>query len=451
MEQDETMERLAEMELSLANEIESAKKAREESEEMKNLLTEQLAMVRDDVERKIDEIQENIEVNKESIGVNKGNIEINKESIGVNKGNIEINNENVEVNKESIEVNKGNIEINNENVEVNKESIEVIKGNIEINNENVEVNKESIGVNKGNIEINKESIEIIKGNIEINNENVEVNKESIGVNKGNIEINKESIGVNKGNIEINNENVEVNKESIGVNKGNIEINKESIGVNKGNIEINNENVEVNKESIGVNKGNIEANNENIKQVISDATLLKNGMTSMQDDVASMKKEEANRVTRNELIALETKVMRTEATIRDSNSAIRRDMNNKPSPVIILSSEETKPEGNPKCARVCAGTSRPRTEAETVWVRVSSHKIKLIVDISLCGFFKVPTITTSIGGKKSHGYELGVGTAFYLHNKSFVVYLHSDQGWDIDAQEAKKWLWNVRWIAVGYTC
>ena len=54
-------------------------------------------------------------------------------------------------------------------------------------------------------------------------------------------------------------------------------------------------------------------------------------------------------------------------------------------VLVVSGEEEP--GEARCARVCAGTTGRGT---TIWNDVTSHGVKLSVDISRCGFVKVPT-------------------------------------------------------------
>ena len=114
-------------------------------------------------------------------------------------------------------------------------------------------------------------------------------------------------------------------------------------------------------------------------------------------------------------------------------------------VMIVSGEETVSE--PSCARVCAGTTGRGT---TTWNDVTSNGVKLSVDISQCGFEKVPTVTTSVEGKSAQWRATGLAAVYSTTTSSFDMWVeglqHSPTGGN-----AEGWGWNVEWVAVGFVC
>ena len=227
MEQDEILERLAEMELSLSIEIESAKKAREESEAMKNLLTEQLAMVR-------------------------------------------------------------------ENIEVNKESIEVIKGSIEVNKENIEQVIGDVTLHKNDMTSMQEDIASMNNSEEAQTLAEEMKEKNLS----NVVTNQDELLKKITDMESKTNSLSQYHSSFLSSVGNLNRRMDQVQRNVGF-----------------------ANGE-VRQMSNLAEQLKY-------ELEALKKEEANRVTRNELIALKTKVLSNKGDIRDSENTIRREMNDKP--------------------------------------------------------------------------------------------------------------------------
>ena len=241
MEQDEILQRLAEMELSLSIEIESAKKAREESEAMKHLLTEQLAMVR-------------------------------------------------------------------ENIEVNKESIEVIKGSIE-------VNKGSIEVTKGSIEVNRENIEQVIGDVTLHKNDMTSMQEDIA------------------SINNSEEAQALAEEMKDKNLGNVVTNQDEILKKLTDMESKTNSLSQYHSSFQSSVGNLNRRMDQVQRNVGFANGEVREMSNLAEwlkyELEALKKEEANRVSRNELIALKTKVLSNKGDIRDSENTIRREMNDKP--------------------------------------------------------------------------------------------------------------------------
>ena len=84
----------------------------------------------------------------------------------------------------------------------------------------------------------------------------------------------------------------------------------------------------------------------------------------------------------------------------------------------------------------------------------SEGITIDVDISSCGFVKIPTITTSIEGNYDHLYATGMTSVYRATTSWFMLYIrHPKSGlsptWLRDV--AIRSTWNIEWVAVGYTC
>ena len=73
-----------------------------------------------------------------------------------------------------------------------------------------------------------------------------------------------------------------------------------------------------------------------------------------------------------------------------------------------------------------------------------------MDISGCGFIKLPTITTSIEGRSEHEKATGNSAVLQATTKSFRMGMFTN-GWDPRRDKTKSRQWNVEWIAVGYIC
>ena len=112
--------------------------------------------------------------------------------------------------------------------------------------------------------------------------------------------------------------------------------------------------------------------------------------------------------------------------------------------MVVSGEEDPSEE--RCATVCAGTSG---RGVTNWLDLSKNNgIYTDVDISKCGFVKLPTVTTSLDGRISHWNTSGSSEIYRLTTSSFRINLETSLGRGGGANERG---WNVEWIAVGFTC
>ena len=76
-----------------------------------------------------------------------------------------------------------------------------------------------------------------------------------------------------------------------------------------------------------------------------------------------------------------------------------------------------------------------------------------VDISGCGFVKIPTITTSLEGRANLYYTIGATSPYDATTSGFYVYiLHSDYTTGTYLRDtARQNNWNIELVAVGYTC
>ena len=115
-------------------------------------------------------------------------------------------------------------------------------------------------------------------------------------------------------------------------------------------------------------------------------------------------------------------------------------------VTVLNGEEDN--GDPKCAKVCSGTTGRTT---TDWTDYGgSTGIYKEVDISGCGFVKIPTVTTSIEGSSSHWEVTGTSAVYGTTTEIFTIYIGANRPNTRKGFAAAR-KWNVEWIAVGFTC
>jgi len=138
----------------------------------------------------------------------------------------------------------------------------------------------------------------------------------------------------------------------------------------------------------------------------------------------------------EVSELTTSLAVTSAKMEDLEEA------NKEGEVIIVSGEQ--PAGSETCIKVCAGSTGRST---TDWTYYSSNGIYEDVDISDCGFKTIPTVTTSIEGKSNHWSATGTSSIYSVTTSAFRLYLQHAS----NTGQAEELMWNVEWIAVGYTC
>ena len=106
-------------------------------------------------------------------------------------------------------------------------------------------------------------------------------------------------------------------------------------------------------------------------------------------------------------------------------------------------------GEARCARVCAGTTGRGT---TTWPDATSHGVKLTVDISRCGFVKVPTVTISVEGERYLWRATGLAGVYTTTTTSFLMWVRIEGlQYSPAGGKAEEWGWNVEWVAVGYIC
>ena len=107
---------------------------------------------------------------------------------------------------------------------------------------------------------------------------------------------------------------------------------------------------------------------------------------------------------------------------------------------ILNGEE---ENSPaKCAKVCSGTTE-RQDAE--YYEDYGEEVSVDVDMTQCGFVKIPNVVISIEGSTRHlNFSPGTSSVFNTTSTGFKVYLNDEDAYD----ESKL---NIDWVAVGFTC
>ena len=115
-------------------------------------------------------------------------------------------------------------------------------------------------------------------------------------------------------------------------------------------------------------------------------------------------------------------------------------------VLIISGEETLSQSN--CARLCSGTTGRGT---TAWKDYSGPTgVWVDVDMSDCGFTKVPSVTASIEGTSTHWELTGTSSVYNTSPTSFRIYIGANRP-NARTSIANKYKWNVDWIATGFTC
>jgi len=146
-----------------------------------------------------------------------------------------------------------------------------------------------------------------------------------------------------------------------------------------------------------------------------------------------------------LSSMQVKVEQIEKQLRTSIANIDAKVERVNKEVVVVSGEASN--GHEKCVKVCAGTTGRDT---TNWVDYSSRGVYSDVDMTSCGFVKVPTVTTSIEGTSSHWVLTGTSSVYHVQPSKFRIYLYDTHS-DPRGGVAKKRGWNVEWIAVGFTC
>ena len=195
-----------------------------------------------------------------------------------------------------------------------------------------------------------------------------------------------------------------------------------------------------EEDIADSKTLVEEKVTNLKTLVdSEMTNLK---TSVDSEMTNLKTSVDSEMT-NLKTSVDSEMTNLKTTVEEDMA----DLKATPREVMIVSGEEEA--GEARCARVCAGTTGRGT---TTWRDYSSTGVTLSVDISECGFVKVPTVTTSIEGSGYHWKATGQAAVYTTTTTSFDMYLDGRaSGHSPQDGNGEKWGWNVEWVAVGYIC
>jgi len=176
-------------------------------------------------------------------------------------------------------------------------------------------------------------------------------------------------------------------------------------------------------------------------------------TSVEEEMAGLKNTVDSEMTNlrtsveEEMADLKTSVDSEMTNLKTTVEEDMADLKATPREVMIVSGEEEA--GEARCARVCAGTTGRGT---TTWRDYSSTGVELSVDISDCGFVKVPTVTTTVEGNSNHWKATGQAAVYATTTISFEMHLDGAvPGYNPQDGNGEKWGWNVEWVAVGYIC
>ena len=115
---------------------------------------------------------------------------------------------------------------------------------------------------------------------------------------------------------------------------------------------------------------------------------------------------------------------------------------------ILNGEEENSANS--CAKVCSGTTGRKV---TDYQNYSDGKnVYVDVDMTGCGFAKIPNVVISVEGSSSHWVAQGTSSVYDTTSTGFRVYLNNDKaGVARGYLNAEGYKWNIDWIAVGFTC
>ena len=109
--------------------------------------------------------------------------------------------------------------------------------------------------------------------------------------------------------------------------------------------------------------------------------------------------------------------------------------------ILSVEEENSPD---KCAKVCSGTVE-RQDTDFAEDYRDGEVVSVDVDMTRCGFVKIPNVVISIEGSTRHSnFPSGTSSVFNTTSTGFKVYLN-----DQDAYFESNL--NIDWVAIGFTC
>lgn len=171
----------------------------------------------------------------------------------------------------------------------------------------------------------------------------------------------------------------------------------------------------------------------LEELSSSLSVTREEIEQTRQDVEVLQNSGDLREVKEEVRQLTESLAKTEAKITGQE-------------VTVVSGEEDVPG---KCTKVCAGTTGRKSSE---WSS-GTNAVSITVDISECGFVKIPTVTTSIEGTGYHWRAIGTSAVYDTTTEQFTMYLAGgdNPGHDPANGKAAEWLWNVEWIAVGYSC
>ena len=73
-----------------------------------------------------------------------------------------------------------------------------------------------------------------------------------------------------------------------------------------------------------------------------------------------------------------------------------------------------------------------------------------VDMSECGFTKIPNVVTSVEGSSHHWMVSGASSVYSTTTTGFRIYLNNGAA-NLDKSQLDDKFWNIEWVAVGFTC
>jgi len=280
------------------------------------------------------------------------------------------------------------------------------------------------------------ALKVINYRITENNDAVKVDLKKLGDQNGEL---SRALKVMNDRITENNDAVKVDVKKLGDQNGEL---SKALKVMDDRITENNDAVKVDLKKL------VDQNGELSKalKVVNDRITKKDGevTTALRNTGKDLKS------TRTEIAKLQRSFDNSKKDfdneiikLKASDSEIKAKVANVNKDVAVVTAEQTG--GNQKCAKVCAGTTG---RYKSKWRRSSSSGIVLDVDLSSCGFVRVPTIATSLEGNTHHWTALGGSSVYHATNRGFRIYVNYR---NIRKETAKQRRWNVEWIAVGYTC
>jgi len=201
---------------------------------------------------------------------------------------------------------------------------------------------------------------------------------------------------------------------------------------------------ITKESAGVTTALKKVNDRITKESAALATAIKTTESDLKITKAGIANMELSLIkgiadTEKDVGNVKTEIEK----LKNSDVVINGKFEKLDDQVAVVSVEQGS--NNGKCEKVCAGTTG---RSGSIWHNYSSSGIYMDVDISSCGYTRVPTITTAIEGTSSHWKATGTSSIYSATPSRFRIYIHTG---GLRIGRAKTYKYNVEWIAVGHTC